>query len=125
MVWLSDRINNMGVGRNQILVSSHDASDARVEVNFISYQAHADSCGDWSEDLAYTMDNKSAHNLGCANQRNMAAMVSDPRDLMGPRPMDDGDGRRRQTVITNYDIGTPTGATKSADQSAAISDVGK
>jgi pilus assembly protein CpaD len=124
---LADRINEMGVSRDQILVASHDApnGDARVEINYISYQARTAPCGDWSEDLSYTADNKTAANFGCANQHNLAAMVSDPRDLLGPRPMDAADGRRRQTVITNYDNGTGTAAAKSADQSAAISDIGK
>ena len=94
-------------------------------MNYISYQARTDACGDWSEDLSVTLSNQTAANFGCSNQHNLAAMVSDPRDLLGPRPMDDGDGRRRQTVIGNYDDGKPTGATKSPDQSAAISDVGK
>jgi pilus assembly protein CpaD len=124
---LADRINEMGVSRDQILVASHDApaGDARVEINYISYQARTAPCGDWSEDLSYTIDNHSAANFGCANQHNLAAMVADPRDILGPRPMDAADGRRRQTVITNYDAGTATAAAKSNDQSAAISDIGK
>jgi pilus assembly protein CpaD len=124
---LADRINEMGVSRDQILVASHDApsGDARVEINYISYQARTAPCGDWSEDLSYTLDNKTAANFGCSNQHNLSAMVSDPRDLLGPHPMDTADGRRRQTVITNYDAGQATSSAKSADQSAAISDIGK
>ena len=127
VAWLADRINEMGVGRDQILIASRDASsgDNRVEINYVSYQARTDACGDWSEDLSYTLENKTAANFGCANQHNIAAMVADPRDLLDPRPMDGADARRRQTVIGNYEDGKPTGATKSADQSGAVSDVGK
>jgi len=127
VAWIADRINAMGVSRDQILVTNHDATpgDDRVELNFVTYHASTASCGDWSENLAFTLDNKTAANLGCANQHNLAAMVSDPRDLLGPRPMDGSDATRRATVITNYEKGTPTGASKSSDQSAAISDVGK
>ena len=39
-------------------------------------------------------------------------MVADPRDLMGPRPMDDGDAARRATVIGNYEQGEITQADK-------------
>jgi len=124
---IADRINAMGVSRDQILVANRDAApgDSQVELDYVSYQANTAPCGDWSEDLAYTMDNKTASNLGCAVQHNIAAMVADPRDLMGPRPMGGADADRRATVITNYEKGTPTAATKTADQSSAISDVGR
>jgi pilus assembly protein CpaD len=127
VIWIADRINAMGVSRDQILVASRDAApgDGQVELNYVSYQANTAPCGDWSEDLSYTMDNKTASNLGCAVQHNIAAMVADPRDLMGPRPMGGADADRRATVITNYEKGTPTAATKTADQSSAISDVGR
>jgi pilus assembly protein CpaD len=127
VISLADRINQMGVSRDRILIATHDAAaaDDRLEVNYISYRAHADACDDWSEDLTHTWDNKPPRIFGCATQHNLAAMVSDPRDLLGPRPMDEADGRRRQTVITNYDKGQPTAANKSADQTTSITDVGK
>ena len=127
VTWIADHINAMGVSRDQILVANRDAApgDGQVELNYVSYQANTAPCGDWSENLAYTMDNKTASNLGCAVQHNIAAMVADPRDLMGPRPMGGADADRRATVITNYEKGAPTAATKTADQSSAISDVGR
>ena len=126
VVSLSNQINEMGIGRDRILVASHDAAaGAQVELNYISYQARTAACGDWSEDLAFTADNSTASNFGCANQHNIAAMVADPRDLLGPRPMDGSDGTRRQTVIGNYETGKISGADKSPDQKAGISDIGK
>jgi pilus assembly protein CpaD len=126
VVALSNQINEMGISRDRILVASHDAATggAQVELNYISYQARTAPCGDWSEDLAFTADNSTAGNFGCSNQHNIAAMVSDPRDLLGPRPMDGGDATRRQTVIGNYETGKISGADKSADQKATISDIG-
>jgi pilus assembly protein CpaD len=127
MAALADHINAMGVSRDQILMASRDTApgDAQVELNYVSYQASTAQCGDWSEDLAFTLDNKTAANLGCAVQHNIAAQVADPRDLMGPRAMGGADADRRATVITNYEKGAPTAATKTADQSSAISDVGR
>src|SRR5262245_5146082 len=119
---LADRINELGVSRDRILVAA--TQSAQIEVNYISYQARSSACGDWSEDLFYTAENRTAANFGCANQRNLAAMVADPRDLLGPRALEGGDAARRQTVITNYEKGQSSGATKSAEQSATISDVG-
>ena len=124
---IADHINALGVSRDQIMVANRDAGpgDTQVELNYVSYQANTAPCGDWSENLAFTLDNKTSANLGCSVQHNMAAMVADPRDLLGPSTMGGADANRRATVVTNYEKGTPTAATKTADQSAAISDVGK
>ena len=118
---LAERINELGVSRDRILVAT--TQSAQIEINYISYQARMGSC-DWSEDLFYTAENRTAANMGCANQRNLAAMVADPRDLLGPRAMEGGDATRRQTVFGNYEKGQASAATKSADQNATISDVG-
>ena len=119
---LADRINDLGVSRDRILVAATQGT--QIEINYISYQAHTVACGDWSEDLFYTAENRTAANLGCANQHNVAAMVADPRDLLGPRAMDGGDAVRRQTVIGNYETGKVSGADKSEEQKATISEVG-
>lgn len=126
VIALSNQINEMGISRDRILVASHDGATGggQVELNYISYQAHTAACGDWSENLAITAANSTAANFGCSNQHNIAAMVSDPRDLLGPRPMDGGDATRRHTVIGNYESGKVSGADKSADQKASVSDVG-
>ena len=124
---IADRINAMGVNRSQIFVANRDAApgDGQIELNYVSYQANTAPCGDWSENLSYTMDNKTAANLGCAVQHNIAAMVADPRDLIGPQQMGGADAARRAAVINNYEKGSPTAATKTPDQTSAISDVGR
>jgi pilus assembly protein CpaD len=125
IAFFADHINEMGVSRDHIIVSTHDAppNDMRVELNYVTYTASATPCGNWDEDLAQTYDNSTPKNFGCAEQQNIAAMVSDPRDLLGPRPMDDSNGPRRQTVITKYEAGQTTAADKSPDQSGAVSNV--
>ena len=75
-------------------------------------QASTEACGDWSEDLAFTVENQTPKNFGCAVQHNIAAMVADPRDLLGPRADRTGDATRRATVIGNYEKGKPTAANK-------------
>ena len=124
--FFAQRINDMGVAKNHILVASHDAPDGdmRVEINYVSYQAHTDKCGDWSENLSYTADNLTPKNFGCAVQHNIAAEIADPRDLLGPRTTENASAIRRATVVNNYEKGAVTSATKSADQSAPGSGVG-
>jgi len=112
--WFAARINAMGVSREKILIASHDApeGDMRVEINYVTYQARTDKCGDWSDNLAFTLMNDTPKNFGCAVQQNIAAMVADPRDLMGPRGLGESDGARRTTVIGNYEQGKITSAEK-------------
>jgi pilus assembly protein CpaD len=112
--FFAQRINDMGVPKDHILVASHDAPDGdmRVEINYVSYQAHTDKCGDWSENLAYSADNLTPKNFGCAVQQNIAAQVADPRDLLGPRTMEAASAVRRATVMGNYEQGKITQADK-------------
>lgn len=124
--FFAERAAATGIPRDKILVSTHDAvnGDQRVDVSFITYVARAGECG-WSENLAFTVENHTARNFGCATQRNLAAMVSDPRDLLGPRRFDPADANRATTVITNYEQGKTTSAEKTQEQSGAVSSVNR
>ncbi len=123
--YFGERLASMGVPRSRILVGTHDVAngDTRVDINYITYVARTAPCGDWSKSLADTASNQSSPNFGCAVQQNIAAMVSDPRDLLQPRPMAASDAARRNTVIENYEKGKVTSADKTADQSAKVSDM--
>ena len=126
ITYFAERLASLGVERSRIMVGTHEATggETRVEIGYVGYVAHADPCSDWSKDLANTAANQSSPNFGCAVQHNIAAMVSDPRDLVQPRPLTDSDAVRRNTVIGNYQKGKVTAAEKSQDQSAKVSDVG-
>ena len=128
--FFAQRINDMGVPKNRIIVASHDTPDGdqRVEINYVSYEAHTDKCGDWSENLAFTADNLTPKNFGCSVQQNIAAQIADPRDLISPRPMDDSDAARRTTAIANYEAGKVVTSDKrksdlANEQSGTSSDV--
>ena len=128
--FFAQRINDLGVSKDHILVATHDLSngDMRVEINYVSYEAHTDKCGDWSQDLDFTADNDTPKNFGCSVQQNIAAQVADPRDLIQPRDMDASNSARRSTVINNYEQGKVTSADKrkadvSNEQSGTSSDV--
>ena len=129
--FFAERIAKEGVPRDKILVSTHDTptNDFRIELNYIAYQARTAPCGDWSKNLADDASNATPANFGCSVQQNIAAMVSDPRDLLGPRPIGEVDTTRRATVLDNYEKGKITQADKNKadkinEQSGAASDVG-
>src|SRR5882724_1324167 len=114
ITFFGERAASTGISRDKILVSTHDVTggDMRVTVNYIAYTASTAACGDWSEDLSFSGDNLTPKNFGCSVQHNIAAMVSDPRDLLEPRRFDPADANRAGTVVTNYEQGKPTAAEK-------------
>jgi pilus assembly protein CpaD len=124
--YFAERLAALGVARSRIMVGTHEATggEERVEISYVGYVAHTDPCGDWSKDLSNTAANQSVPNFGCAVQHNIAAMVSDPRDLVQPRPLTDGDATRRNAVLGKYEKGNVTSADKTPDQSAKVSGVG-
>jgi pilus assembly protein CpaD len=112
--YFGERLADRGVPRSRVLVGTRAPGDGdnRVELGFVGYGAHADRCGDWSENLSATGDNQPMPNFGCAVQSNIAAMVADPRDLVQPRGMGDADMTRRRVVLGHYEKGEVTAATK-------------
>ena len=133
ITYFAERAAATGISRDKILVSTHDVAngDFRVDVSYIAYTAHADNCGsDWSENLAYTADNQTPRNFGCSVQHNIAAMVADPRDLLGPGGMGPVDTARRAAVMDHYEKGEVTQADKhtndkAVEQSAGASTIGQ
>jgi pilus assembly protein CpaD len=131
ITYFAERAAATGVPRSKILVSTHNVTDGdwRVAVSYVAYTAHTAPCGDWSENLAYTADNETPRNFGCAVQQNIAAQVADPRDLLGPRAKTPSDTNRRMTVMGNYEQGKVTSADKRKgdlgnEQSASLSTLG-
>ncbi|MBV9330443.1 MAG: CpaD family pilus assembly protein [Alphaproteobacteria bacterium] len=124
IAYFGERLARMGVPRGRILVGTHDARDNEVQLDFIGYEAHTDKCGDWSQNLSDTAANDTSPNFGCAVQQNIAAMVTNPRDLASPQAEESADAARRSVALQHYEKGEVTSATKGKDQSGAVADVG-
>jgi pilus assembly protein CpaD len=76
-----------------------------IRISFTKLQAKVESvCGYEGEEIVPTRwganaVNRSAQNFGCAHQRNLAAQIADPRDLVRPREPGPVDGTRRLNSI--------------------------
>lgn len=95
-----------GVSSSQIITVSYAApsSDGAHPVR-IAYRALAASttpCGKWTDDLTNDTENKHYANFGCSYQNNMAAMIANPADLLGPRATTQIDPAKRGNVIKKY-----------------------
>jgi pilus assembly protein CpaD len=122
-----------GVPREAVAVRSYrplPAALASIKLSYSRLTAHAGPCGLWPKDLgpAYDsgdMQNRPYWNLGCATQRNLAAMVSNPADLVQPRGEAPADSARRSTAFTNYRTGKSPAGTYDGYDKGKISDLGK
>lgn len=123
--YFGERLEQMGVPREKILVGETNGPDHRVELGYMTYEAKVEPCGDWSKNLASTEENATSPDFGCSVQHNIAAMVADPRDLVEPQRQSGSDAPRRATVMMHYEKGEPTAADKGKDQSGAVSDVNR
>jgi pilus assembly protein CpaD len=122
--YLGEKLAAMGVPRSRIIVGAN-ANDGKVTVGYMGYAAKLENCADWSHNVGYTTSNEPTENFGCAVQRNIAAQISDPHDMIRPRAETDADAVRRTTVLGKYEKGESTAATKTEAQSGSVSDVGK
>jgi len=118
--------NRAGIDRNEVQFDAYTgvgAAAAPIKIAFSSYTAHGPECGDWSDNLARDPKNTPYRNLGCATQRNLAAMVANPRDFVEPRGMTPRDSQRRDVLIDKYVRGDSTVAKKAEDEKAKVSEV--
>jgi pilus assembly protein CpaD len=104
---------------------------AAIQLNYPKISAIAGPCGLWPEDLGSSIknkgyfENKSYYNFGCAYQRNMAAMVDNPSDLVQPRPETPPYTARRTAAFEKYRKGESTAINYPEAEKAKLSDTGK
>jgi len=113
-----------GYSDSAISVEAYQAdhrADAPVKVSYMRYVAEAPECGHWPTNVAYEPDNLPMADLGCSNQKNLAAMVANPADLVGPRTMTPRSSERRDVVWDKYQKGDITDSKKSQDGNVSTS----
>jgi pilus assembly protein CpaD len=127
-------LNSSGMPPASIAVRTYAANGpalATIRISYPKISAQAGPCGLWPESIGPSanrdyFENQPPWNYGCATQRNLAAMVDDPADLVQPRAETTAYAMRRTTVLEKYRVGqdASTQASSSAT-SAKINDIGK
>jgi pilus assembly protein CpaD len=104
---------------------------APIRLSYTKIAATAGPCGLWPEDLgpninnpAYN-ENKPYYNFGCASQRNLAAVIDNPSDLVQPRSETPAYTIRRSEGFEKYRKGEPTATQYPDAEKAKLSDTGK
>ena len=124
-----------GVPSRAITRRHYHPDDSRtlptIRLNYPKIKAVAGPCGLWPQDLGPNIDNvaynenRSYHNFGCANQRNLAAMIANPADLEQPRPESAAYTSRRNIAFDKYRKGLSTTTDYPEADKAKLSDTGK
>jgi len=123
-----------GLPPQSIVLRTYSAksSVATVRISYPKIAAQAGPCGLWPADIGPSLndrnytENEPYWNYGCATQRNLAAMVDNPADLVQPRGESAASTARRTIVLEKYRQGQSTAAQDSGTaQAAKITDVGK
>jgi pilus assembly protein CpaD len=89
---------------------------APLRLSYLQFVAEPPDCPDWSENIGRDPQNLPWPNKGCATQRNLAAMVANPQDLIQPRGETPRPGERRDVVWGNYVRGKVTGSEWAPDK---------
>jgi pilus assembly protein CpaD len=124
-----------GVPSNGIQLHQYRPDDPQalptIRLTYSRIAAVAGPCGLWPDDLGPSImgpdynQNKPYFNLGCATQRNLAAMVDNPSDLVQPRQETPSYTARRIEGFEKYRKGEPTTTAYPEAEKAKLSDTGK
>jgi pilus assembly protein CpaD len=102
-----------------------------IRLSYPKISAVAGPCGLWPADIGPSVldpgynQNKQYYNFGCANQRNLAAMIDNPADLEQPRSETPAYTVRRSEAFEKYRKGEPTTTNYPEADKAKLSDTGK
>ena len=122
-----------GIPGNAVAVRGYRPSEtalASIKISYSKIIADAGPCGQWpsnlgpGQDSTYT-ENRPFWNLGCANQRALAAQVDNPADLVQPRGEQPSYTGRRTVVVDKYRKGDNPSGTYTGYDTGKISDLGK
>ena len=122
-----------GVPRDAVDIRNYRPSPtalASIKINYSKLSAEAGPCGQWPQNLGPGQDatyseNRPYYNLGCANQRNFAAMLDNPSDLVQPRGEQPAYSARRSVAIDKFRKGENPSGSYTGYDTGKISGIGK
>ena len=109
-------LTDIGFQASSISVEASYDQHGPIQLSYLRYVAEGPECGNWSQHLERDPQNVPYTNFGCATQRNFAAMVANPADLLGPRTQTERYSDRRDAAFKKYVAGEVTAAAKSDDE---------
>jgi pilus assembly protein CpaD len=115
----------MGFDQTSVAVETYPAArdpQPPVRLSHLRFFAEGPKCGEWPSNLADSATGLNYANFGCANQRNFAAMVSNPADLLVPRTQTPASSERRDVQWQKHTKGESTISKKLEDERVRVQD---
>jgi pilus assembly protein CpaD len=101
--------------------TSRPGAPAPVVVSYRTLRAIPQDCREM-DNLANTFSNQPHAGFGCFQSANLAAMISDPRQLLEPYASGQPNAQRRQVIYDKYIQGETTAAQINPDQRVEASE---
>jgi pilus assembly protein CpaD len=120
---LAGLVRRRGANAGNILPTAAFEEGAGVILDFDDFVAIGPSCAPEIASLSSPGSNAQSPAFGCATQRNIAAMVAHPADLIDPAVSLDAGAARGSLVIQNHRLGKPTAAQTGSDKGVVVSNV--
>lgn len=118
---------DMGVEYEEMSGAAHGTGSPVSEPMILAYQSYeaiAPYCPPKSTvDFSNIDSNNNLPTLGCSVRTNLAAMIVDPADLLGGRPLDGADLSRREVILEKFRAGESTASERSDQESGSVSSV--
>ncbi len=115
--------SDYGVDETRIAISPyHTERDPQppIRISYTRFVAEGPECGSWPANLADDSRNLPYANFGCSTQRNFAAQVANPADLLGPRTMTPASAERRDVKWEKFNRGETVISKKDAEEKASV-----
>ena len=112
-------LRSLGLAAGEVeLRLAVNTSERRAILTYVFYVARLPQCGTWTKDISDNWDNAPSEHFGCSIQRNLGAMVANPRDLIRMQEDQGRWGARSSDVIEKYKRGQPIASPKEAKVTA-------
>lgn len=98
---------------------------APVRLAYNRIAARTAPCRPWSDQVTVSDQNRHYGAFGCASQQNLAAMVTNPLDLLYPRATTPADAARRTSVLDAYRTGAALSSSQAGQAGGTVAGVGQ
>ncbi len=92
----------------KVISGNSNIKPGTVVMRYTQWAAVLPECAGMSSNVAVDYSNGNTPNLGCSIQRNIAAMIADPRDLNQPATMEMREGGPGEAVMRKFRRGEET-----------------
>ena len=113
-----ETLSRLGVNLSDVRESSYVAANSAtgdIILSYTHYVATASACGIWKGVRGRDYRNMRSPNFGCSAQSNLAAMITDPHDLIRPATMTAPDSAIRIRGVKAFREGQDTSSARSGD----------